>query len=312
MVQHTLQEAGQACLDDILRRHYRVQAVIGYGSHFYQDLRARVDEETDYRTVLDKKPDFLVVVPSRTQLFGELAEHYQWNNQTLAHLHALSVHTPYYFSFETPLVNIGVECRVPYKAGFVFEETLLGMRQRLERDIYLAGRISKPIVHIHTQQEFRTALRDAVSDARRHIARLALGTLPHTVTGEAIARRYLAVTYMAESYRVFETIPMLAHALGSSCTPKHLKLLNGRWLGKVPFREALEPILSEAIDGLVKRRQIMQDFYQTVYRNDRTGSSVLRIALYNLAGIAATVKNAATNSLGGGDNNAYLRRKFLG
>jgi hypothetical protein len=294
------------------------KAVILYGSFANQNLNAPVkgyESLFGKQGLLDKKPDFIVVVPDIETTLKVLGEQHGWGKKNIEKILHMNRETPFYFNLKTDhaydleLKNSEESVQLPYKIGVIGEREFRHIDDFDSYNIYLPARLSKVFRTVRQHVCFREVVKQKVENIRDFFVDLTLSLLPSKFSGEDFAKKYLKTTYLCEAYRVFDLVKK-----------KHLKIFSSNIfefesMHMVPMRLELSEILSDHIAKIpqVQRTDFAAGFYQTDFVNTAPVSLkavYLALLRFNSSCLSATIKNISTNKICGSSNWDYLSRKM--
>jgi len=294
------------------------RAIFLYGSFAYQDLESSVrsfEKLNGKGGLLDRKPDFIVIVSDLEQTIKKIAKANNWNQNNLERVLRLSPDSPFYFNLNTHdkydvAVNGTLETlKLPYKIGVIGEDAFSKMHEMKNYNIYLPARLSKFFNIVHQDEDIKPLIEKQVDTARNYFIELALQTLPQIFTGEKFTRRYLFVTYLSEIYRIFDIMKS-----------KHLNILEANVYDTenkqiTPMRtllmKMLSPKLSERDD--VEIDYFNENFYDTIFINKNKSNlfrTLYHVMRFNISSARISFRNSVTNTVGGASNLGYVWRKF--
>lgn len=314
----TLKELLFLYSDLLLKQHgENVQSLLLYGSYAYRDLdmpTAEFQELTGKNGLLDKKPDFIMIVSDLETSLAKIGEEFKWDKKALRKLLDMDTATPFYFNLKSekevriPLNGKHEMTRLPYKIGVIEEDGFSQAMDMENYNVYLACRLSKFFnVLYNSSDSVRENLDYAVTNAREHFSDMAISSMPEFFTGRQFVERYMLLSYLFEAYRIFDIVKKKhTDILGSSVFDLEQGTL--RPMQDV-VADMLETPLFEKAD-LVKRGRSLYDseFVKKVPGIELSYADILR---YNLASAKNSFyKNAKTNSAAGGGNLSYVLRKF--
>jgi len=295
-----------------------------YGSFAYRDIEQHTHDYDSLNSVLDKKPDFIVIVDnletSIKKILQRTVEKRNINTSKqdlmLEELMNFRRDSPFYFiintkhSYPIKLNNQTKSSVIQYKVGIIDTPGFFEAIEMNDDNIYLASRLSKPFNTLRLDEAIEKDFKEGIKNVRDYFARLTVRTLPKRFTGEQYVRQYLLATYLGEVYRVFDFIKT-----------KHKKILDGtfynldsnetRKMGD-ELKEMLAPLLYSITNVAVKH--IDYDFFNSVFEQKHNVSRILSIPeFYSYNRTSAEIsfdKNRKTNKLVGGNNLAYVLRKI--
>lgn len=312
------------CKEDVLssslQKLANIRTIFLYGSYAYQNLDRRIEEFSESHGengVLDKKPDFIVVVSRLEESLNDMAQKCSWSSDDLEKILSLRRDTPFYFNIETSeeyelkLKESTEIIKFPYKIGIIEEERFFDAPKKGSHNIYLPSRLSKCVNVLFEDESIKPKIKTHMNNIKDYFVNLTLSILPKKFSGEEFMEKYLKVTYLAEAYRVFDLVKK-----------KHLKILESEVydFGKakvVSMREQLKEMIKPI---LYQNKNVMIysvgdcEFYDTVFRNNTRKNRIKTLydfTMFNIFSAKVSFhKNRITNSIGGGNNFSYVARKF--
>jgi len=293
-----------------------LMSAILYGSFSYRDLSTQTSDFENLRGengAIDRKPDFIVIVSDLEKAIRAVAGSNHIHEDAVKRLLSFRKDSPFYFGLSTcveydvELNNRAEKARIPFKVGIISEEEFLKLPSG--HNIYLPSRLTKPTNIVYGDKGAVKEVNGKTEEFMDYFVELALRTMPKRFTGEQFVRRYLLVTYLAESYRIFDLIKS-----------KHMVILDSDFYDTqqnktVTMRSKLQGIVAKRLLGRDDLELIWNNsFYDAVFVRKQTTSLAklfYDFAMYNLVSAQISLhKNRVTNKLIGGNNVDYVLRKF--
>ncbi|MBN2880710.1 hypothetical protein JXM83_01535 [Candidatus Woesearchaeota archaeon] len=315
----TLLDVLDVAKDDIISRigSDNISHVILYGSFCYQDLKTRIADFENLNGsdgLLDKKPDFIVVV---NDLYSALIKATSVENPrekvnetlNIVSKKKFSMKTPFYFNSSTKNCcdfDFLGESNVPYKVGIISQDDIEGSPE-FEKDLaYLAMRLSKPVnifdAHGNPVDMESSSL---LIEFRDFIFNYSLNFVGNSFTSDEMINNYVN-TYRFEKYRIFDIIGK-----------KHLKILNSQFFDvNSESLSCMQDVLREIVFSCAIRNpyidfSVKNDSFKYYITDEVKDHFKVKKSGYGLSCINASMKNGVVNSLlGNQSNSSYLLRKF--
>ncbi len=302
-----------------------LKALFLYGSFSYGNLDRRTEDYESLngkKGLLDSKPDFVLVVEDIQKGLHQVSKKDSWRLGNPEKLMRLGCESPFYFNFftngdyEVARPEDSERIKLPYKIGVVSLGDFLTDSENFGGSIYLPSRLSKHFNILSVDKSVAEKVSERISKIRDFYVDLALSITPSNFTGEEFTRKYLATTYLAEAYRVFDlfSIPFIRK-------PKYLSILEKQVYDVhseevVPMRHKLKEMLEPKLLALpsVERVSEGKDFFDSQFSNENPRGflrNVAKFVKFNLSTLHNSYKNWVTNNAGGASSFGYVFRKFL-
>lgn len=293
---------------------FEPKVLILYGSYAMQDLNKKPESFpvlNGKNGFLDKRPDYIMIVPSLEDSIDKLAKHYSWKQKDINRLKKMKQDAPMIFNLNTieehNMQGLG-NSKIPYKLFIAPQEYFNKSSETRDNNLFLSSRLSKFFNLCYSEQGFLPDFELRVGLIQMNFTDMALRTLPQEITGEDFIKRYLQVTYFAEAYRVFD----LKHK-------KHLKIYESTVHDfsenkRIPTKEKMVSILKNTLESKTYPIETKEDFLSSTFSNVFTKEKnelFMEFLGYNLNSLKIVLSRLlVTNSIGGDNNLTYLLRKF--
>jgi len=295
-----------------------IRSLALYGSYAYRDLNQTTSSFEDFQKVVDKKPDFIVIVDDLPTALIHLAKRYDWTRSTFKQILKLNPNTPFAFNVTTHEeydVEVSednfVSTTFPYKLMIISEAGFEDSVLMSDNNIYLASRLSKFFNTLHHRDdECKSSFESGVEEIRDFFVDFTTEQLPYLFNGTDFMTKYLHTTYLAEIYRINDIF-------GN----KHLKIMNDvafdlQTNELKPMTKVLENILIPYLDSSneIMLTEDTGNFFTSVYTKADGDDAKLKLLDYlrfNRESFKNTFyKNRITNKSCGSSNIAYVLRKL--